>query len=403
MRSTDQAKAVLVVLTVVLAVVCACGVTAAPVPPGVPGVPDIGPPTAAPIGNTPAPTPATPPAVAPTAAEVAPVAPATSITPPAAPTAPASAAAPLLSAEEHYAKGEVLFAKAWVLIDDLFKDYLAARAELQSLEAEAKTGRDGIAAIQSQMGLIKNETFQAEQPVRKDMSKQMTKRRELAKDAEAPQPQQPRYQQVPLKPRQYAATVRSSSTTGTDPYQQLMDDWQRKADAITRANDALKKRYQQDLAEWKKTKDAADKELPNVDQAIKGLQGKLDQSAAALTTKQAPLLEKVKLANEEAQALARKIEAVQTRLRGLTDALKAAPETLRFKHGILEWEGAFWPLADLEKQLNETQAEIDRVCVQMKAEEKAAGRPLPDNWRHPQQDRMDALKALITRAKAVAR
>jgi chromosome segregation ATPase len=182
-----------------------------------------------------------------------------------------------------------------------------------------------------------------------------------------------------------------------------MDDWQRKADAITRANDALKKRYQQDLAEWKKTKDAADKELPKVDQAIKDLQGKIDQSAAALTTKQAPLLEKVKLANEEAQSLARKIEAVQTRLRGLTDALKAAPETLRFKHGILEWEGAFWPLADLEKQLNETQAEIDRVCVQMKAEEKAAGRPLPDNWRHPQQDRMDALKALITRAKAVAR
>jgi DNA repair exonuclease SbcCD ATPase subunit len=234
------------------------------------------------------------------------------------------------------------------------------------------------------------------------MSKQMGKRRELAKAAEAPQPVQPRYQQVPPKPRQYAATMHSSSN-GSDPYQQIMDDWQRKADVITRANAALKKDYQQDLATWKKAKDNADKELPNVDQAIKDLQGKIDQGAVALTTKQAPLLEKIKAANEEAQALARKIEAVQTRIRGMADALKAAPETLRFKHGILEWEGAFWPLAELEKQLAETQAEIDRVCVQMKAEAKAAGRPLADNWRHPQQDRMDALKALVTRAKAAAR
>jgi hypothetical protein len=35
----------------------------------------------------------------------------------------------------------------------------------------------------------------------------------------------------------------------------------------------------------------------------------------------------------------------------------------------------------------------------MKAEAKAAGQPLADNWRHPQQDRLDALGALISRAK----
>ena len=36
----------------------------------------------------------------------------------------------------------------------------------------------------------------------------------------------------------------------------------------------------------------------------------------------------------------------------------------------------------------------------MKAEAAAAGRPLAADWRHPQQDRMDALGALLARARA---
>jgi chromosome segregation ATPase len=297
----------------------------------------------------------------------------------------------------------VLLAGVWLPIDNVFKDYLAARTELQPLDAQVKTARDNIAAIQAQMGGMKNDSFQAEQPIRKDMSKQMSKRRELAKASDAPQPKAPRLQQIPQRPRQYAATMHSQqySNNYSDPAQQAMQDWQRQVDAITRANDTLQKKYQQDKSEWKKAKDDADKELPKIDQAIKDLQGKLEQNATDLTTKQAPLMEKVKAANSDAQTIGRKMEAVQTRIKALADALKAAPETLRFKHNILDWEDAFWPTADLEKQLAESQAEIDRVCQQTKEEAKAAGRPLPDNWRHPQQDRMDALRTLITRAKAV--
>jgi len=36
----------------------------------------------------------------------------------------------------------------------------------------------------------------------------------------------------------------------------------------------------------------------------------------------------------------------------------------------------------------------------LKAEAVAGGPPMPADWRHPQQDRMDALKALIAKAKA---
>ena len=57
-------------------------------------------------------------------------------------------------------------------------------------------------------------------------------------------------------------------------------------------------------------------------------------------------------------------------------------------------------MADLEKTLVDNQAEIDRLREQMKAEAKAAGRPFAADWRHPEQDKLDALKALLARAKA---
>ncbi|MCX5684603.1 MAG: hypothetical protein NT049_13065 [Planctomycetota bacterium] len=325
------------------------------------------------------------------------------MTPAAAP-APAAAVGPILSDEEHYAKGEVKFGEAWVPIDKLFQDYLAARAELAPLDAKAKAIRDNLASIQGQMSSMKNDTYQSELPIRKDIAKQTMKRRELTKASEAPEPARPKLQQLPLRPRQNAASMRSSSSSygnnASDQYQQQMEDWQRQTDIITRANAEAQKKYQNDKTDWKKAKDNADKELPNIDQAVKDLQAKLDQNAAALADKQAPLMEKIKAAGEEAQSINRLTEAVQTRIKAMSDALKAAPETLRFKHGIIEWEGAFQPQADLEKLLAETQAEINRVTAQMKAEAAAAGRPLAADWRHPQQDRMDALAAILARAKA---
>ena len=304
---------------------------------------------------------------------------------------PAAPPAPALSPEEHYARGEVQFGGAWTPIDNLFKDYLASRVELQEAEAKAATARDGIATIQSQINAMKNESVLAEQPIRKDIGKQTAKHRELTKASEAQQPPKPRLQQNPQRPRTYGVGASAQS----DP---AMQDWQAQVKAIASANDAMTKKYQTDYAQWKKAKGDADKELPKIDQALKDLQAKIDQNNATLATRQAPLLEKIKAANEEARGMARKIEALQTRIKGMADALLAAPETLRFKHGILEWEGVFWRVADLEKLLADTQAEIDRVTRQMKAEGKA-----PEGWRHPQQDRMDALGKAIARAKAAAK
>jgi chromosome segregation ATPase len=384
-------------MAAILLAIAASGADAGQAAPEIPGLPEIAPAPTAPIGSV---LPASAPPAAPPAASsaVAPAAPA-----PAAPVTAAPAGPPLSDAE-HLARGDIQYGGAWLPIDAVFKGYLAARTELQPIEAKLKTARDGIVGIQTQMNVMKNESLQTEQPFRKDIAKQMAKRRELVKDSEAQPPPKPKLLQVPVQQRQYSSNMHSQYSSGnSNQYDQQQQEWQRQRDQIDRANDAAQKKYAQDRADWKKAKDTADKELPNVDQAIKDFKAKIDQNTAALTTRQAPLLEKVKAANEDAQAIGRRIEAVQTRLNALAAALNATPETLRLKHGIVDWEGVFRPLADIEKQLAEAQAEINRVCEQMKAEATAAGRPLADNWRHPQQDRLDAMRAMVDRAKAAAR
>ena len=319
-----------------------------------------------------------------------------------APAAP-SLAVPPITAEEHWAKDEIKCGDGWVPIDKVFQDYLASKAELEPLAEKLKAARDDAAAIQLQMNNMKNENLAAERPIRNDLGKTNANRREIARAAESPEPPKPQLQQVPPRPRDYSANIRNSSSGNyQNSSNNALDNWRREVDAINRANDAASKKYQADMAKWRKARDDAKTQLPKIDEEIKALNQKLEQSAAALTTKQAPLMEKYKAANEEALGIGRKISAVETRIQALVDALRAAPEALRFKHGICEWEGAFSTLPELEKLLDTTQAEIDRVVAQLRTEAKQAGRPLPDNWRHPQQDRMDALKSLITEAKAAA-
>jgi chromosome segregation ATPase len=307
-----------------------------------------------------------------------------------------------LTDSERLAKGEVRYGDAWVPIDNVFKDYQAALAEMQDLMQKAKTAAEGVAGIQYQLNQMKNENDASQQPTRNELAKSNAKRRELTKASETPEPRKPQLQPLPPKPKNYTANIRSTSNSRSsqDTYDRQMQDWQQEADAINKANDATMKKYQQDVAAWKKARDTAKAEIPKVDGQIKDLQQKLEQSNAALLTKQAPLLEKVKAANEEAQAIQRRISAAQTRLNELAAALTSAPENVRFQHGIVEWEGLFRTFADLDKELTETQAEVNRVKDQMRAEAVAAGRPFPPDWRHPQQDRLDALKVLLDKARA---
>ena len=282
--------------------------------------------------------------------------------------ADAASPEPTTSGHDHVAKGEVQFDNQWVPIDDLFKDYEAARIQLQGLNLQMDVMRGRLGELQHQLNEIKSQSAVQERPIRVELSKAKAKQREYQKvfDAKAPMP--PQLTPMPPPP--------------TQTFQ-------------------LAQKYKQEMDAYRKAQDEAKKEMPKIQATITQDETQLKKIADDLETKQAPITDKFKTTSDEMGALLRQANTLAAKIQNMEAAMRAAPDDLRFAHGIVEWEGVFYPLADLEKLYTDTQAEINRVNQQIKAEADAAGRPLPANWRHPQQDRMDTLKALITRVKAV--
>lgn len=329
---------------------------------------------------------------------------------------PASAARgeeaqPAATPESHQAKGEVKYGDSWVSIDTLFKNYLTSRTELQGLNSTVDAARAKLMELQRRLSQMKGDAAAAERPTRAEFAKARNKQRDYKRALDAKPPQKPVLQQLPPQPRQPATRSRSSRSSrygsGSSDYydgaDQQYDDavraWEARADAIKRQNDAAMQKYKQEMDEYKKNLAEAQKALPKIEATIKDCEAKLDESAKALDTRQAPLLEDVKKANEEVLGIQAQVTAVGTRVKNMADAIRGAPESVRYQHGVVEWEGLFYTKGELEKLHTDTQAEIDRVREKLKEESAKSNQPLPPGWRHPQQDRMDALKAILDKVK----
>ena len=338
-------------------------------------------------------------------------------TPPAAPAAapaptPApAAAAPAATPGAAQAQGDVKYGDKWVPLETLFKDYVASRTELEDVNAKLAAAREKLMACQRRLTQMKNDAATADRPTRAELAKARTKRSEYKKALDAKPPQKPALQPLPPQPRQPMARSRSSgrySSTGAldtndaadQQYDQAMRVWENRSDIIKRQNDALTKQYQQDLTEYKQNLNEANKQMPKIEAAIKTCDDKLDVSAKDLDAKLGPVLEEVKKNNEEVLGIQAQAAAVETRVKNMVEAIRSAPEAVRFQHGIVEWEGLFYSRAELEKIYADTQAGIDSVREKLKAESAQSSQPFPAAWRHPQQDRMDALKALLDKVRA---
>ena len=85
------------------------------------------------------------------------------------------------------------------------------------------------------------------------------------------------------------------------------------------------------------------------------------------------------------------------------EAIEAMPRPLRLRFGYLRWEGALYSLSELKRvcQTLSRQIDADRLAAQQAA--KTHGRAMPDNWRHPEQDRLDDLNALLDEANNARR
>ena len=298
-------------------------------------------------------------------------------------------------AESHLARGEVRYGDAWVPVEKLFQDYRATGAALKALDDKCCPVRQRLADLGRQLSKAGFESGSQDWALRLEIAKIRNQQRDYRKTLADKPPSKPLPEPLPPPPQ-----PTRSWHSNTPTYLQAYRDWQMRCELIKRANEEALAKYNQDMTEFNRKQEDIKKQIPQMDTTVKQLEEKLVKVAADLQANLQPLLDKQKSARAELQAFDRERDALTTRLNLVEKAIRSAPEPIRMARGIVRWEDAFHSLADLEKLYNETQAEINQVVNQMKAEATAAGRTFPPDWRHPQQDRMDALQALIAKVKA---
>ena len=294
----------------------------------------------------------------------------------------------------HYAKGEVKYGEVWMSLAELFQNYRQVHAEMEKLVEEGKKAQSALDDLNRQISTLRGENDNNKRPARTDMAKAVADRRKAEAALRGQPPTEPRYEREPLQP----SRIQYSS----DSYRDAMDDWRSEVRRIREQNAALKQEYGKRLAEYQKAKAEANSVIQAAQAKVAEYQQQLAALDKQLEDAQAPVLAKRLQMNDEIQSLGRQARALLVRAQAMEQAMREAPETVLFRGRIAEWDGKFYLLDELRALYAETQGEIDRVRDQLREDARLAGRSFPDDWRHPQQDKIDALKALIERAEKEA-
>ena len=295
--------------------------------------------------------------------------------------------------EAHPAKGEVRYDETWTPITQVFEAYREARAKMGELVEQGRPVRGALTGLNRKINKLRGEALAKKRPLRADLSKARAKKRKAARVLDIRPPREPRYRPAPTEPKQ-------SRYPNEGEYDDAVRRYRREAKRVREYNEGLKQKYERNLEAYNKMRAEAKKAVQESETTIADCEKQVEAVQQELSETQRPLLEERKRLNAEITTLTNQARALITRADALADAMRSAPEDVRFRLGIIEWEGKFYTLEELEALHAETQAEIDRTREQLKEQAKLAGRDFPEDWRHPQQDRMDALKALIERAKA---
>jgi predicted nucleic acid-binding Zn-ribbon protein len=263
---------------------------------------------------------------------------------------------------------EVQSENAPVSIERLFGDYVEARDDVQRLSEERAADQNQLSDLEQQIRQTQLQYTTEVRPVRSELSPARAK---LALCNRALTKREPRR---PVK--------------GID---------------VNAGNKVVQQRYNRALAAFRQHQEQARKEKPGLEQRINQLEAQLATLNTQLTSEQTPLLVELRALRKKQDGLAQQVGAAMSRAEALADALRRVPEDQRLRHDICEWKNTFYSVDELRRILDELKAECDRDRTEMEAKFEAVGRTLPEDWRHPKQDALDALHRLIERATSASK
>jgi len=262
---------------------------------------------------------------------------------------------------------EVQSENAPVPIESLFQDYVGAREDARRLGEERAADQSHLSDLEQQIRQIQTKYTTEVRPVRSELSQA---REKLAACNHVLAEREP-----------------SRPVVGID---------------VNAGNRIVQQRYNLALEAFRRRQDKARNEKPGLEQRINQLETQLAAIDARLPTEQTPLLAELRALREKQDDLTRQVGAAMSRAGSLADALRRTPEDQRLRRGICEWEDTFYSVDELRRILDDLKAACDRDRAELKAKAEADGRTFPEDWRHPKQDALDALKALVERAEKEA-
>ena len=275
---------------------------------------------------------------------------------------------------------EVLSETQAVPVERLFRDYLGAREDAQRLGEERAANLQRLTDLMQQVHQIQGQYTTEVRPVRSELDQARAKLAVCNRILTAREPPKPLLRTVPR------------NTRNTKDRKGELSQRER----IEAENRAIEEQYQRTLEAFHRYQDQARNEKPGLEQRVNQLEAQLAALEARQTADQTPLLVELRALRETQNALAQQIGAATSHAGALADALRRAPEDQRLRNGICEWEDTFYSVDELRRIRDDLKATCDRDRAELEA--KAVGRTLPEDWRHPKQNSLDALHSLIERA-----
>ncbi|HET6440850.1 MAG TPA: hypothetical protein VFH53_00620 [Phycisphaerae bacterium] len=281
---------------------------------------------------------------------------------------------------------EVLSETQAVPVERLFRDYLGAREDAQRLGEERAANLQRLTDLMQQVHQIQGQYTTEVRPVRSELGQVRVKLAVCNRVLTAREPPKPMLRSIPRKSRDTSGQKGELS----------------RSERIEAENRAIEEQYQRTLEAFHRYQDQARNEKPGLEQRVNQLEAQLAASEARQTSEQTPLLVELRALREVQNDLAQQIGAALSRARALADALRRAPEDQRLRNGICEWKGTFYAVDELRRIHDDLKAECDRDRAELEAKAEADGRTLPEDWRHPKQNTLNALHSLIERATSAS-
>jgi len=312
-------------------------------------------------------------------------------------------------AEERYARGEAFYDGEWMPVEKLFQEYCRQRDRLRDIREDGSRNKNQLSELHREKSQIREAEQKEAQSIRLRLGKIRHRLRECRYFLRQDPPAKPVLLHLPMPARSSSWRDRegiskneraclqrqAESRARHDWTYRARQAWVQRSKEIEEQNEEKVKLYREKMKKYNKRLKEIKQEVPKLEAQAEALEKQLAEIEKKYNHKMARAIRRSEDVSDQVQVSHRRADLIEDTIEAIAEALSAVPEGVLYKHGIAEFEGEFRNVGDLQRQYKRKQRKIDHAHERLRVECEQIGVPVPEDWRHPQQNRMDKIKALV--------